>query len=322
LPRTTRSTALALCLIAVPAAAGCRDAGSHGSPPTAAPATRSATSDATRGVLRDDFGDSVIVAATPPERIVSLVPATTEMLYAIGAGARLVGRTRWDDYPPAVRRVPDVGDALRPNVEAVLARRPDLVLLYASADDRDAALRLRAAGVATLSLRIDRVADFRRALAVLGSALHDSARAAAVADSVLGTLARVRAATAGASRVSVVWQVEITPVIVIGGGSFLDELLRDAGGRNLYGEVTVPAPQVSLEDLLDRAPEVVLTSPAGARAIRVDPRWGSWLSMPGHRLLVPDTAVVGLPSVRMGEAAVELATLLHPELRGRIAPGG
>ena len=86
-------------------------------------------------VRMDDWGRTVALAA-PARRIVSLAPATTELVFALGLGDRLVGRTRWCDYPPAALRVPDVGDGMGPNVEAVAARRPDLVLLYASPANR------------------------------------------------------------------------------------------------------------------------------------------------------------------------------------------
>ncbi len=263
--------------------------------------------------LHDDFGDAVALDGPPPQRIISLDPATTAMLFAMGAGQRVVGRTRWDTYPPAVLAVPDMGDGLRPNVEVVLAAKPDLILLYASSDDRDAARRFRAAGVTTLSVRIDRLADFRRALGVLGLVLHDSAAADRVRDSVDASLARVRAATAGLVPVPVIWEMDAAPFRVIGGGSFLNELLVIAGGRNLYADLQEPAPQVSLEDVMRRDPDAILTTTQGEHALRADPRWRAWLSLPQHRVVVPDTALVGMPSVRMGEAAAQLAALLHPD---------
>ena len=82
-------------------------------------------------VTVDDFGDTLAVAR-PPARIASLNPATTELVFAIGAGGRLVGRTHWDTYPDSERAVPDLGDAIRPNVEAIIAAHPDLVLLFYS----------------------------------------------------------------------------------------------------------------------------------------------------------------------------------------------
>ena len=139
----------------------------------------------------DDFGDTIRVSP-PAHRIVSLIPATTEILFAIGAGDRLVGRTHWDRYPDAARLVPDLGDGIRPNVEAVLAARPDLVVLYASGDNRAAAARLRGAGVRTIALKVDSIAEFRRAALLLGRLVGDSASGAAVVDSVDATMARVR----------------------------------------------------------------------------------------------------------------------------------
>ena len=281
-----------------------------------APPARRALSDTggppvTRPIV-DDFGDTLRTSSAPPRRIVSLNPATTEMLFAMGEGNRVIGRTRWDTYPPAALAVADLGDGLRPNVEAVLSVHPDLVVLYAATDNRDAVGRLKAAGIATLSVRDDRLADFRRILSLLGAALHDSAAAQVVADSVTASLTKVRAATAGLAPVSVVWPIEIAPLRVIGGGSYLNDLLTDAGGQNVYGTMPDPSPQVSLEDVLRRDPAVVLTTGAIVRAMRSDSRWQRWLAGSGHRVLVPDTALVGMPSVRMGAAAAELVGLLHP----------
>src|SRR4026209_1696658 len=109
--------------------------------------------------LTDDFGDTVVVRGVPA-RVVSLNPTTTEIAFAIGAGNRLVGRTHWDLYPPAAKNDPDLGSGIRPNVEAVLGAKPDLQLPYASIDNRPAAAKFRAAGVNTLSLKVDRIADF------------------------------------------------------------------------------------------------------------------------------------------------------------------
>jgi ABC-type hemin transport system substrate-binding protein len=167
----------------------------------------------------DDFGDSTILGAVRG-RIVSLNPTTTELLFALGAGGRLVGRTHWDVYPDAARRVPDLGDGLRPNVEAVLAARPALVVLYASADNRAAARALRAAGVGTVALKIDRVAQFAAAARLLGAVVGAPARGDTVADTVLASVARVRRATAGLPRARALWPLVDEPLYVIGGGSY------------------------------------------------------------------------------------------------------
>ena len=264
-----------------------------------------------RNPVTDDFGDTVIVR-NAPKRVVSLNPATTEIAFAIGAGDRLVGRTHWDLYPPAASAVPDLGSGIRPNVEAVLGARPDLVLLYASNDNRPAAIQLHAAGVNTLSLKIDHIRDFHRAVGLMGLLLDDSARAAIVSDSVARTLDRVRSMTASLPKPTVFWHIWDAPLITIGGGSYMDELITIAGGRNVYGDMPAASPTVGIEDVLRRNPRYIITGPEGAVKIKSDPRWSSTPAVKEGRVLVVDTAVVGRPAVRLGEAAIALASLLHP----------
>ena len=260
---------------------------------------------------RDDFGDSISTAA-PPQRIVSLNPTTTELLYAIGAGTRLVGRTTWDLYPPQVRDVPDLGPGLRPNVEAVIAARPDLVILYASDDNRDAARRLRAAGVRTVAYRVDRIADFARVTRALGTLTGDTTAARITVDTVQATLARVRTATDSLAHPTAFWILWETPLLAVGGGSFLNELMTAAGARNVYDSLPGPSPAVSFEDLLRRDPDVVLASPQSRIHILADPRWRALRAVRDGRVLVFDTTIVNGPSARVGASAVSLARLLHP----------
>src|SRR5512142_17702 len=115
----------------------------------------------------DDAGDTVAVAV-PARRVVSLIPATTEILFAIGAGGQLAGRTKWCDYPAEASRVPDVGDGMNPNLEAVVAARPDLVVLYRSGQNASAAERLRTLGIPAIQVRSDALADVPRLARLLG----------------------------------------------------------------------------------------------------------------------------------------------------------
>jgi ABC-type Fe3+-hydroxamate transport system substrate-binding protein len=140
----------------------------------------------------------------------------------------------------------------------------------------------------------------------------DSARARAVVDSVTRTLERVRAATAPLPRPTVFWHVWDAPLITIGGGSFMNELVEIAGGRNIYGDLPAVSPQVSFEDLVRRDPDLMLAGPEGAAKLRADPAWRAVRAVREGRVLVVDTALVGRPGVRLGEAAVSLARLIHP----------
>ena len=261
--------------------------------------------------VNDDFGDPVRLGAVPT-RIVSLNPATTEILFTLGAGSRLIGRTKYDFWPDSAKLIPALGDGIRPNVEVVLGTHPDLVLLYASQDNRPAAERFRAAGVNTLSLKVDHISDFRRTVSLLGAILHDSVRARTVIDSVQSTLDRVQAATKGGARPTVFWHIWDAPLITIGAGSFMNELVDIAGGSNVYADIKSPSAEISLEDVAKRDPDFILAGPIGTRQIESDQRWRIVRAARDKKILVVDTLLVARPSVRLGEAAVSLANLFHP----------
>jgi len=125
--------------------------------------------------ITDDWGRTVALAA-PARRIVSLSPSSTEILFALGLGPRVVGRTSYCDFPPAVRSVPEVGNGIEPNVEAVAARHPDLVVLYASAANRAADRGLAALGIPVAVLKLDVAADVVRAARRLAASPVSRAR--------------------------------------------------------------------------------------------------------------------------------------------------
>jgi ABC-type Fe3+-hydroxamate transport system substrate-binding protein len=203
---------------------------------------------------------------------------------------------------------------MRPNVEAILGVRPDLVILYASADNRAPADRLTAAGVATAAFRIDRIADFQRVTIVLGRLVGDTARARAVVDSVSATLERVQRVTASLDKPTVFFHTWEKPLITIGRGSFLSELVRIAGGRNVYDSLSAPSAAVTLEDVVRRDPDIILVSPIEREHLLATERWQSVRAVRERHVLAYDTNLVARPGVKLGQAAVSLARLLHPQL--------
>jgi ABC-type Fe3+-hydroxamate transport system substrate-binding protein len=266
----------------------------------------------------DDFGAALPVDARDAARVVSLNPAATEVIYALGAAGRLVGRSKWDEYPAAVTQVKALGDGIRPNVEAVLAEHPTLVVLYATPDNRPAAAAFARAGVRTIALRVDRIAQFHGMVRALGRALGADGEAQIVSDTVQATLDRVRALTArhttSATRPRVVWTAWDSPPMVIGGGSYMDELLTIAGADNVFHDMQQPSPQVSMEEIVRRAPQFVVTSQSRARTLAGSSGWRDIPAVREGRIVAEDVTLTGRPSVVLGMAAVHLARLLHPAL--------
>lgn len=264
-----------------------------------------------RDSIVDDFG-TVIAFGRAPVRIVSLNPTTTEILFAIGAGKRLVGRSQYDTFPDSANTVPSLGLALRPNVEAIMATRPDLVILYASDDNRPAFDRLRQAGINTVAFKLDSIEQFRRDTRLLGRLTGDSVRANTLVDTVSATLARVRAATASLPHPTAFLPVWDRPVIAIGGGSFMSELLDIAGAKNIYASVKTPSVTVTMEDVVAKNPDIVMTGATSAATMRKAATWRTVPAIRDGHLLVLDMDRTTRPSVQLGEAAVLMAKLIHP----------
>lgn len=285
---------------------------------TCRPADRPAAGGGDARTVVDDAGRTVSVAA-PARRIVSLLPSFTELLFAMGAGDRLVGRTAWCDYPPAARAVPSVGDGMPPNVEAVAARRPDLVVLYRSGANLAPAEQLTRLGVPAVILRLDRLEDLGPAARVLGKLTGREAQAESLAVA-MDSLAAQAPAPSPRSLVFIVWD---NPPIVIGRGSYLDQLAGLAGARNVFADVSAPSAQVALETIAARDPDwiAVLSDSAGPppppppafaarrewRAVRAV-REGRFLTLPG--------SLFGRPGPRSGEAVRQL----RARLEGGAAP--
>lgn len=266
----------------------------------------------------DDFGTPLPTDASFAERVVSLNPTATEVIFAIGAETRLVGRSRWDEHPEGAQRIDAVGDGIRPNIETVLQKRPTLVILYATAENRAAADAFARAGIRTMALRVDHIAQFTSLTRRLGVALGASARAEAVVDSVQRTLDTVRALTRSAAVRTVAWPLWQQPVMVVGRGSYLDELLEIAGGRNVFHDLESPSPVVSVEEIARRNPDALVVTAKTRAELEAKPSWRAIRAVRDAQWIVDEPAVTGRPSVVLGMAAVALARALHPELAPKL----
>lgn len=259
-----------------------------------------------------------------PKRVVTLTPSLTEMVFALGAGDRVVAVSDYCDYPDAVRVLPRVGSFLSPSIERILALRPDLVLL--DGVQGEAAAMLSGAGTHAVAVPMQDLAQLRQAFVTVGEQLGDRR---AQADALRGTLDRdiatvqARVASLPAPRTMFVVDRQIGSLrglVVAGPGSYLDELLRLAGGQNVFGDMAPRYAKVAVEAIEERRPEVILdavhTDAQGAAALRAD--WGVLPRLPavqGGRVHVLANRVFVTPGPRLGQALTAIADLLHP-------PGG
>jgi iron complex transport system substrate-binding protein len=276
-----------------------------------------------RILVVDDAGDTVRVAA-PARRVVSLHPTVTELVFALGAGDRLIGRTEGCDYPAAAGAVPSVGGWLPPNVEAVAARSPDLVVLYQGPTTAPAAARLRALGIAVLAIRTDHLADVSRLARLLGPALGARRAADSLASSYDAALEALRRAAAPAVAPPVVLLAWDQPLIALGAGSFVSELVELAGARNAFADIPSSSAPVSLESLVARAPRAVVTLSGMTTGFSARPEWQVVRAIREHRLLSLTESALTRPSPRAPAAIAvlrrRLDSVLHANSLQEISP--
>jgi iron complex transport system substrate-binding protein len=261
-------------------------------------------------------------AQAPPSRIVSVIPATTEMLVAIGAGHRLVGVGTFDRVPQELAGLPRVGGLVDPDTERILALRPDLVVLYST--QVELARRLERAGVAYFSYEHRALVDIMDTIRALGARVGLAEQSHQVAADMDSALARLRESTRGRRRPRVLLVFGRQPgslrdVNASGGYGFLADLLDVAGSDNVFGDFARQSVRASTEMILARRPDVIveLRYGQGSRAINVDREMAPWTaltSVPAVRnrrlhLLVGDEFVV--PGPRIVVAAERLARTIH-----------
>ncbi len=261
----------------------------------------------------DDAGDSVSVVV-PARRVVSLIPATTELLFAIGAAPAVVGRTAWCDYPPAATAIPNLGDGINPNVEAVLASRPDLVVLYNSAQHAAVAARLRRLGVPAVRLNTDALSSVGRVARLLGGLTGYRRQAdsvAAVFDTALAAATAAATPRPTERRPKVLLLVWEQPPMTIGSGSFLSELVERSGGVNLFTDVPSSSGTVSIEAVAVRDPDLIFTTNAGPSGFATRPEWQVVRAVRERRFLRVTGSQFNRPSPRAPAAIRELARQLR-----------
>jgi iron complex transport system substrate-binding protein len=262
-------------------------------------------------------------AQGPPRRIVSLVPALTEIVFAIGAGDRVIAVSSYDEDPPEVNKLPKVGALLDPDVERIISMRADLVLLYGS--QTDLMTQLTRASIPFYEYRHGGLATVTATIRMLGQRLGQRQRAEAVAGTIERRMATLGKRTSALKKprtllVFTRQRGSLRDIYASGGRGFLHEMLEAAGGINVFADIKAESIQASSEMILTRAPEVILElraedipSPEELPA-EID-TWRALASVPAVRnnrlYFLPGRAYV-VPGPRVAESAEAMAARLHP----------
>jgi len=263
--------------------------------------------------VTDDYGRTIRVPASP-RRIVSLAPSITESLFAIGAGPALVGVTEYCTYPPAAARVPRVGGLTSPNLEAILALQPDLVLMSMEGNRQEDFTQFERFKIPVVVSNPRTLGGIFRSLRQLGDLTGHPREAGALVDSLEGRLRTVRASIAG-EPVGTLLFVSLQPPIVAGGKTFLNEILEAAGARNLAAGAIGTYPALSREAILAADPDALFVTadllPADAALTDLFPEWKILRAVRGGRVYRIDPDIVSRPGPRAVDAIEQISSLLH-----------
>ena len=258
-------------------------------------------------------------AQKQPTRIISLVPAATEMLFAIGAGPRVVAVSSFDREPAEVRTLTNVGALLDPDVEKILSLRPDLVVVYGT--QRDLSQQLERAGIARFGYVHGGLSDILKTLIALGAATGDTDGAQRVVTALGASLDAIRAKVAGRPRPRTLLVFGHEPgtlrnLYASGGVGFLHDMLDVAGGEDVFGDIARESVQATTEQLITRAPEVIIELRADDEAPPDLDAWAVVPSIPAvrnHRVVVLAGGEMVTAGPRVAKAIERIARVLHPE---------
>ena len=262
-------------------------------------------------------------AGAMPSRVVALAPNSAEILWELGVGDRLVGVSRYTVYPPELAGVPRIGGQRDLNLETILTLCPDLVILRGRQEKLETLCRDR--GIAVFHDPTNRLADVYETITRLGAMFDRVEQAGVLCRRVRERLDRVQSRAAGRPAVKVLLAMRgpdrLAGISTVGKGSYLHELIELAGGENVFGDLDVAYPQVSIEEIVARRPEVIIElSPGGRPAgghVELAEQWHPLRQIPAVRngricVLTEDYAMI--PSPRLVLLAEKLLSLLHPDV--------
>lgn len=268
----------------------------------------------------DDTGREVRLAQ-PAQRIVSLAPHATELLFSAGAGDRIVGVVDYSDFPPAAKQLPRVGAYNAVDMERILALRPDLVVAWASGNPPALIEQLRELGLTVFLSEPRELEDVAGNLERLGRLAGTQATARAAAEAFRQRLAHLRARYSGRVPVSVFYQIWFRPLMTVNGEHLISKVIRLCGGRNVFAGLPVLVPKLEMEAVLAADPQAIVAGVREPGDTSWQQDWQRWRSLravrEGHLISLP-ADLLQRHTVRILDGAEQLCAALD-EVRAAVA---
>mgnify|MGYP001039832460 FL=1 len=255
----------------------------------------------------------------PPQRIVSLDPSVTEILFALGLNNEVVGVTQYCDYPEEARSKSKVGGYLDPNIEAIALLEPELVVTTLKTDTPRLIQQLENFGIKVFVLDPQKIEDILENISSLAKLTYREERAEQLVGTFKEKLQEVKRKVDGISRPGVFFEMGADPLISVGPGSFANDLIEIAGGRNVAGQSSSRYYRYTLEEILLANPEVIIIcsmvpDDSCLAQKRWWKRWRNMSAVRNNRIYVVEANLITRPGPRMIEGLMEIAKAIHPEI--------
>jgi iron complex transport system substrate-binding protein len=251
-----------------------------------------------------------------PQRVVSLAPSVTETVFALGFGSRLVGVTTYCDYPAEARLLPKIGGFINPSLEAIVEKRPDLVIGVRDSSHPVKTKEIESLGIRVVLISVTSLKEILDSFKFIGRLLGDAEAGNRLASKISRQLEAVKKRVAPASRRSTLLAVGVRPLIVVGGKNFIDELITLAGGENIAGNAAQPWLTLPDEYVVANAPQVIIQAGMGSEREASAKYWSDLKSIPAvkeGRVYSYASDKILRPGPRVGDGLEEIARLVHPE---------
>ena len=293
------------------------------SPTESATTSVSTTSTITPTVIADQMGRKVTLSTTAPQRIVSLSPSTTEILFALGLNDRIAGVTDYCDYPPEAKLKPSVGDYTAPDMEKLISLNPDLILVTEE-QELDVMPQLLSKGFTVIGIKPGSVSEVFDSIVIIGNATGKTKEANDMVKDMKERIQRVTAKTANlpaSSRPKVFYIIWQDPLWTVGSNTFHDELISMAGGVNITHDLSGYV-DISLETVIKDNPDIIIAGVGmgdGEEApftyAQTEPKLADTTARQKGQVYSVDMDIVSRPGPRLVDALEDLLAIIHPELR-------